>query len=336
MNVLVVGGAGYIGSHMVWLLAQKGARVVTLDNLSSGYRDAVIAGDFVHGDIADRNLLDQLFRSRRFDAVMHFASCIQVGESVREPIKYYQNNVVNTLNLLNAMHAHGVARFVFSSTAAVYGEPACVPINELHRREPINPYGRTKLMIEQALADYDAAYGLKSVCLRYFNAAGAHPESLLGERHEPETHLIPLVLQAASGRRPYVTVFGRDYDTPDGTCIRDYVHVLDLANAHWRALEQLMDGAGSTAYNLGNGSGFSVHEVINAARRISRREIPVRNGPRRAGDPARLVADATLAGSRLGWTPLYPDIETIIAHAWDWERSMHPVSDLLNSLLSAT
>lgn len=336
MDVLVVGGAGYIGSHMVWLLAQKGARVVTLDNLSSGHRDAVIAGDFVHGDIADRNLLDQLFRSRRFDAVMHFASCIQVGESVREPIKYYQNNVVNTLNLLNAMHAHGVARFVFSSTAAVYGEPACVPIDELHRREPINPYGRTKLMIEQALADYDAAYGLKSVCLRYFNAAGAHPEGLLGERHEPETHLIPLVLQAASGRRPYVTVFGRDYDTPDGTCIRDYVHVLDLANAHWRALEQLMDGAGSAAYNLGNGSGFSVQEVIDAARRISRREIPVRGGPRRAGDPARLVADATLAGSRLGWTPFYPDIETIIAHAWEWERSMHPVSELLNNLLNAT
>lgn len=336
MNVLVVGGAGYIGSHMVWLLVERGARVVTLDNLSSGHRDAVLAGQFVHGDIADRNLLDQLFRSQRFDAVMHFASCIQVGESVREPIKYYQNNVVDTLNLLNAMHTHGVGRFIFSSTAAVFGEPAYLPIDERHKREPINPYGRTKLVIEHALADYDTAYGLKSVCLRYFNAAGAHPEGLLGERHEPETHLIPLVLQAAAGRRPHVTVFGRDYDTPDGTCIRDYVHVLDLAEAHWLALEQLMDGAGSAAYNLGNGSGFSVQEVIDAARRISRREIPVRDGPRREGDPARLVADATLAGSRLGWTPLYPDIETIIAHAWDWERSMHPVSELLSSLLDAT
>ncbi len=336
MNVLVVGGAGYIGSHMVWLLAQRGARVVTLDNLSSGHRDAVLAGQFVHGDIADRNLLDRLFRSQRFDAVMHFASCIQVGESSREPIKYYQNNVVNTLNLLNAMHAHGVGRFIFSSTAAVFGEPEYVPIDEMHRREPINPYGRTKLMIEQALADYDAAYGLKSVCLRYFNAAGAHPEGLLGERHEPETHLIPLVLQVASGRRPHVTVFGRDYDTPDGTCIRDYVHVLDLAEAHWLALLQLMDGAGSAAYNLGNGSGFSVQEVIGATQRICRREIPVRDGPRRDGDPARLVADATLAGSLLDWTPLYPDIETIIAHAWDWERRMHPVSELLRSLLEPT
>jgi UDP-glucose 4-epimerase len=333
MKVLVVGGAGYIGSHMVWLLGQKGVEVVTLDNLSSGHRDAVLAGEFVHGDIADRNLLDHLFRSRSFDAVMHFASFIQVGESVREPIRYYQNNLANTLNLLNAMHAHGVGRFIFSSTAAVFGEPEYVPIDERHRREPINPYGRSKHMVEQALADYDAAYGLKSVCLRYFNAAGAHPDGLLGERHEPETHLIPLVLQVASGRRPYITVYGRDYDTPDGTCVRDYIHVLDLAEAHWLALLQLMDGGGSASYNLGNGNGFSVQEVVETARWVSRRGVEVRDGPRRPGDPARLVADAALASRRLGWNPRYPDLDSIIAHAWNWECRLHPVSELLHRLL---
>lgn len=333
MKVLVAGGAGYIGSHMVWLLGQKGVEVVTLDNLSSGHRDAVLAGEFVHGDIADRNLLDHLFRSRSFDAVMHFASFIQVGESMQEPIRYYQNNLTNTLNLLNAMHAHGVGRFIFSSTAAVFGEPEYVPTDELHRREPINPYGRTKNMVEQALADYDTAYGLKSVCLRYFNAAGAHPDGLLGERHKPETHLIPLVLQVASGRRPFITVFGHDYDTPDGTCIRDYIHVLDLAEAHWLALLQLMDGSGSASYNLGNGNGFSVQEVIDVARRVSGRDIPVQSGPRRAGDPARLVADSALVSSRLGWSPHYPDLDSIIAHAWNWECRLYPVSELLHRLL---
>lgn len=333
MKVLVVGGAGYIGSHMVWLLGQKGVEAVTLDNLSSGHRDAVLAGEFVHGDIADRNFLDHLFRSRSFDAVMHFASFIEVGESVRDPIRYYQNNLINTLNLLNAMHAHGVGRFIFSSTAAVFGEPEYVPIDERHRRKPINPYGRTKHMVEQALADHDAAYGLKSVCLRYFNAAGAHPDGLLGERHEPETHLIPLVLQVASGRRPHITVFGRDYDTPDGTCIRDYIHVLDLAEAHWLALLQLMDGADSAAYNLGNGNGFSVQEVIETARWVCGHDIAVRDGPRRPGDPARLVADAALASARLGWRPRYPDLDSIMTHAWNWERRLHPVPELLYRLL---
>ncbi|NWG87680.1 MAG: UDP-glucose 4-epimerase GalE [Hydrogenophilaceae bacterium] len=326
MRVLVVGGAGYIGSHMVWLLGQRGMEVVTLDNLSAGHHDAVIAGEFVLGDIADRPLLDRLFGQRRFDAVMHFASFIQVGESMRDPGPYYRNNVSNTLVLLEAMREHGVNRFIFSSTAAIFGEPQYVPIDERHPKQPINPYGRTKHMIEQALADYDTAYGLKSVCLRYFNAAGAHPEGLLGERHEPETHLIPLVLQAASGRRPHISVYGRDYDTPDGTCIRDYIHVLDLAEAHWRALGQLMDGAGSAAYNLGNGNGFSVQEVIDTARRVTGRDIPVQDSLRRDGDPARLVADAGLAVQALGWRPVYPELDTIIAHAWGWERKLVPVS----------
>jgi UDP-glucose 4-epimerase len=319
VKVLVVGGAGYIGSHMVKRLGQLGCEVVTLDNLSAGHRDAVLAGEFVHGDIADRTLLDQLFASRRFDAVMHFASFIQVGESMREPVKYYQNNVTNTLNLLNTMQTFGVGRFIFSSTAAIFGEPRYVPIDEAHPKEPINPYGRTKLMVEQALADYDRAYGLKSVCLRYFNAAGADPDGQLGERHDPETHLIPLVLQAASGRRPHISVFGRDYDTPDGTCIRDYIHITDLCEAHWLAVQSLMDGAGSQAYNLGNGNGFSVQEVIAAAGRVTGRDIPVVDAPRREGDPARLVADSRQARKALGWSPAYADLDLIIRHAWGWE-----------------
>lgn len=318
-TILVVGGAGYIGSHMVKHLDRLGCQVVTLDNLSGGHRDAVLAGGFVEGDIADRVLLDQLFAGRKFDAVMHFASYIQVGESMREPGKYYRNNFSNTLNLLDAMCASGVKSFIFSSTAAIFGEPAYTPIDEAHPKNPINPYGRTKLMVEQALADYDRAYGIKSVSLRYFNAAGADPDGELGERHEPETHLIPLVLQAASGRRPHISVFGRDYDTPDGTCIRDYIHVTDLCEAHWLAVQSLLDGSGSQAYNLGNGSGFSVQEVIDAAQRVTGRKIPVVDAPRREGDPARLVADATLAREALGWVPRYADLETIIRHAWAWE-----------------
>lgn len=318
-KVLVVGGAGYIGSHMVWLLGQQGVEVVVLDNLSSGHRDAVIHGQFVHGDIADRLVLDKLFSAHEFDAVMHFASFIQVGESVLEPAKYYQNNVSNTLNLLNAMLAHGVKNFIFSSTAATFGEPNYVPIDERHPQQPINPYGRSKLMIEQALADYDQAYGLRSVCLRYFNAAGAHPEALLGERHDPETHLIPLVLQAASGRRAAISVFGRDYDTPDGTCIRDYIHVLDLADAHWLALKYLAQGGASNAFNLGNGDGYSVQAVIDTALAVTGRPIRVLDQPRRAGDPARLVADAAKCREVLGWMPVYADLARIIEHAWRWE-----------------
>ena len=321
-RILVVGGAGYIGSHMVKMLAAQSYRVTTLDNLSTGYRNAVSAGEFIQVDLADREVLATLFARQPFDAVMHFASYIQVGESVKEPSKYYANNVTNTLNLLDAMVTHGVKRFIFSSSAAVYGDPHTVPIPEDHSKEPINPYGRTKWIVEQILADYDHAYGLKSVSLRYFNAAGADPKGALGERHEPETHLIPLVLRAASGRAPDIKVFGRDYDTPDGTCIRDYVHVEDLCSAHRLAIDGLMQGKASNAYNLGNGSGFSVAEVIAAAERVTGRNIPVTDQPRRAGDPPRLVADARRARDELGWRPQYDSLDTIIDHAWAWEQKL--------------
>lgn len=321
MKILVIGGAGYIGSQMVKLLGQQSCSVSTLDDLSSGHRDAVLCGDFVEGNFGDRAVLDAVL-SRGFDAVMHFASFIQVGVSVQHPDKYYRNNVTNTLSLLDAMRAHGVDKFIFSSTAATFGEPQYTPIDERHPQQPINPYGRTKLMVEQALADYDKAYGFKSVCLRYFNAAGADPEGQLGERHDPETHLIPLVLQAASGRRPNISVFGRDYDTPDGTCIRDYVHINDLCSAHWLALQSLMNGGPSQAYNLGNGNGFSVQEVIDAAERVTGCKIAVVNGPRRVGDPARLVADATQARQHLGWQPQFADLAIIVQHAWAWEKKM--------------
>lgn len=304
---------------MVWLLGQRGARVTVLDNLSTGHRDAVLCGRLVEGDMADADLLGSLFGQHRFDAVMHFASCIQVGESVVDPAKYYLNNVSNTLVLLGAMRKHGVQHFVFSSTAAVFGEPLYSPIDEQHPRAPINPYGRTKWVIEQALDDYGHAYGLRSVSLRYFNAAGAHPDGLLGERHEPETHLIPLVLQAAAGRRPHVTVFGCDYDTPDGTCIRDYIHVMDLAEAHWQALRYLTDGGATRAFNLGNGDGYSVQQVVDTARAVTGRPIAVQSGPRRAGDPARLVANASLARDVLRWRPRHASLQAIVQDAWRWE-----------------
>ncbi len=319
MKVLVVGGAGYIGSHMVQMLLDRGHEPVVFDNLSTGYRDAVPTGRLVEGDLADPAALEGLFAAQRFDGVMHFASLIQVGESVREPAKYYRNNVANTLNLLDAMHRHGVAHFIFSSTAAIFGEPDYVPIDEAHPRRPINPYGFSKFAIEQVLADYDRAYGLRSTCLRYFNAAGADPEARLGERHEPETHLIPLVLQAASGRRSHIDVFGQDYDTPDGTCIRDYIHIVDLCEAHLLALDRLRAGAPSGAYNLGNGNGFSVKEVIDASERVAGTSIARKYAGRRAGDPARLVADARRARSELGWQPRFADLDTIVRHAWAWE-----------------
>ncbi|KAF0843618.1 UDP-glucose 4-epimerase [Methylovorus glucosotrophus] len=319
MKVLVVGGAGYIGSHMVKMLLGEGHDVITFDNLSSGYRDAVVGGTFVQADLTDKAALDEVFVKHTPDAVMHFASYIQVGESVRHPDKYYLNNFTNTMNLLDAMVKHGVNYFIFSSTAAVFGEPEYVPIDEAHAKNPLNPYGRSKLMVEQALGDYERAYGIKSVCLRYFNAAGADPEGQLGERHEPETHLIPLVLQAISGRRDNITVFGRDYDTPDGTCIRDYIHIVDLCSAHSLALRKLMETNISRRYNLGNGAGFSVQEVIAAAQKVTGKPIKVAEGERREGDPARLVADASLARSELGWKPVYADLETIIQHAWQWE-----------------
>jgi len=305
---------------MVKRLLATGHALTVLDNLSMGYRDAVLGGDFIQGDIGDRAFLDCLFRERKFDAVIHFASYIQVGESVRKPDIYYQNNLSNTLKLLNAMISVGVKQFIFSSTAAIFGEPAYTPIDEAHPTLPINPYGRSKLMVEQILEDYDHAYGLKSVCLRYFNAAGADPDGDLGERHEPETHLIPILLQVASGRRESISIFGTDYPTPDGTCIRDYVHVVDLCDAHIAALDYLSDKKLSGRFNLGNGSGFSVTQVIRTVENVTGKSLTINYAERRIGDSAILVADATLAHSVLGWMPQYGDLETIIRHAWNFEQ----------------
>ena len=321
-HILVVGGAGYIGSHMLKRLAQAGCQLTTLDDLSGGHADAVRWGALVEGHLGDAALLERLFSRHRFSAVMHFASFIEVGASVSQPLLYYQNNLAHTLTLLQAMQAHDVRRLVFSSTAATFGQPQYSPIDEKHPQQPINPYGRSKWMVEQVLADCDKAYGLRSVCLRYFNAAGADPEGELGERHQPETHLIPLVLQAASGRRSHITVHGQDYDTPDGTCIRDYVHVSDLCEGHWLALQSLLAGGPSQVYNLGHGQGYSVSQAIAAAERITGRRVPVVHGPRRAGDPARLVADARLARQQLGWQARLSDLHTIMSHAWQWEQSL--------------
>lgn len=321
MKILVVGGAGYIGSHMVKQLSKKGASIVVLDDLSSGFRDAVVSSaEFVLGSTADSGLLSNLFRRHRFDAVMHFASFIQVGESMIDPAKYYANNISGSLDLLNQMRIVGVNRFIFSSTAAVYGTPLYVPIDEKHPKNPVNPYGRSKWMLEQILEDYDQAYGLKSICLRYFNAAGADPDGGIGERHQPETHLIPLLLQSALGKREAVTVFGTDYDTPDGTCIRDYVHVCDLCDAHGLALDRLLKGGESAQFNLGNGQGFSVKQVIRTACNVTGKDIPVIFGERRAGDPACLVADSKYIRDEMGWQPVRADLDLIIADAWEWSK----------------
>lgn len=320
-NLLIVGGAGYIGSHMVKMLSTDGYSVTTLDNLSTGYRDAVKYGEFIEGDISDSALLDRLFSTKPFDGVMHFASYIEVGESVSDPSKYYKNNFTHTLNLLDAMVRHNINNFIFSSTAAIFGEPDYTPIDEKHPTKPINPYGKTKLMVEQALQDYEVAYGLKSVCLRYFNAAGADPDGELGERHKPETHLIPLILQAASGRRESISIFGKDYETGDGSCVRDYIHIVDLCTAHQLAMNNLIQGSGSKQYNLGNGDGFSVSEVIEIAKRITGKNFNVVESNRRSGDPAVLVADSSLAQSELGWKPEHHDLSVIINHAWNWETA---------------
>ncbi len=318
--VLVVGGAGYIGSHMLKTLHRHGVHTVTLDNLVTGHRDAVRYGDFIHGDLADRALLREILAGHAFDAVMHFASFIQVGESIAAPAEYYRNNFCNTQNLLDAMRERGVRRFIFSSTAAVYGEPRHTPIEENHPCAPLNPYGRSKWMVEQLLSDYGTAYDLQSISLRYFNAAGADPDGELGERHSPETHLIPLVLEAASGSRDHVAIFGDDYSTPDGTCIRDYVHVADLCEAHWLALQRLLRtrDARDEVFNLGNGNGYSVREVIDTAASVTGRDIAVRVSPRRAGDPARLVANAARARKLLAWEPQHTALHRIVSDAWQW------------------
>ena len=319
MSILVVGGAGYIGSHMVKQLARAGTEVITLDNLSCGHRDAVKYGEFVQGNLGDPAVLDHVFSNYSIDAVIHFAAYIEVGESVRNPAKYYKNNVVNTLILLDAMVQHDIRNFIFSSTAAIFGEPEYTPIDEKHSKNPINPYGRSKLMVENILQDYDAAYGLKSTCLRYFNAAGADPEGELGERHDPETHLVPLILQAASGRREDIKVFGTDYPTDDGTCVRDYIHINDLCQAHSLALQRMQQTGSSACYNLGNGKGFSVQQVIDATRNITGSAFKVTTTERRAGDPAVLVADSALAKKELDWQPEHTDLESIIETAWKWE-----------------
>lgn len=319
-NILVIGGCGYIGSHMVKCLLEAGHHVVILDDLSTGFRDSLLGGTLITGDVGDPALLDDLFSRQSFDGVLHFASLIQVGESVVDPARYYACNVAKTLTLIDAMRRHGVGNLIFSSTAAVFGEPTQVPIGEDHPRLPINPYGMTKHMVELMLKDFDRAYGLRSVALRYFNAAGADPMARIGERHHPETHLIPLALQAVLGRRAALSVFGRDYATPDGTCIRDYIHVDDLCDAHWLALEYLWRGGDTMAFNLGNGEGFSVQQVLDAVAEVTGSPVPLHDAPRREGDPARLVADAALARSVLGWNPRYADLTTIVRHAWQWEQ----------------
>jgi UDP-glucose 4-epimerase len=319
MKILVVGGAGYIGSHMVKQLSLSGTEVITLDNLSRGYKDAVKYGQLIEGDLGDNVVLDKIFSEHNIDAVMHFAAFIEVGESVIKPAMYYQNNVSNTQALLDAMVRHDVKHFIFSSTAAIFGEPEYTPIDEAHKKDPINPYGRSKLMVEHILEDYDTAYGLKSTCLRYFNAAGADPDGELGERHNPESHLVPLILQAASGRREDIKIFGDDYPTDDGTCVRDYVHINDLCEAHSLALKRMQKTGKSARYNLGNGKGFSVQQVIDAAKHVSEKDFTVTHADRRAGDPAVLVADSKLARQELGWTPKFDQLETIIETAWQWE-----------------
>jgi UDP-glucose-4-epimerase GalE len=320
MRILVTGGAGYIGSHAVKLFLSRGHDVWVYDNLSYGHRTAVPADRLIVADLRETQRLDHALLIHGIEAVVHFAAFCYVGESVTDPGKYYQNNVVNTLNLLECLRRNGVGRIVFSSTCATYGVPDRVPITEDTPQRPINPYGHGKLMVETALADYAAAYGLGYAALRYFNAAGASADGRIGEDHEPETHLIPLVLQAVLGRRPHVQIFGTDYPTPDGTCIRDYIHVEDLAEAHLLALERLQPGQG-LRYNVGTGRGYSVREVIRTAEEVTGKPVPVKEGPRRPGDPPELVAAAEKIRRDLGWRPRYTELRPIIETAWNWHRS---------------
>jgi UDP-glucose 4-epimerase len=318
---LVIGGAGYIGSHLVKALIEQQQQVVIVDNLSAGSAAAVLGGELIIHDFDDREFLDNLFSKTKFDGVFHFASQIVVSESVKNPGKYYRANTAATLTLLEAMRDHKVGPLIFSSTAAVYGEPLYTPIDEQHPTNPLNPYGRSKLMVEHMLADFASAYGQKYIALRYFNAAGADPQARIGERHDPETHLIPLALQAISGKRPPLQLFGQDYDTPDGTCIRDYIHVDDLASAHILAINHLNNNGESGVFNLGSNHGYSVNEVIQTAAKVTGKDVPLTYAPRRAGDPASLVADAALAKKVLGWQPKYTDLNQIIQHAWAWEQA---------------
>ncbi|MHB8716894.1 MAG: UDP-glucose 4-epimerase GalE [Sulfuricaulis sp.] len=319
-NILVVGGAGYIGSHMVLDLLRAKYQVVILDDLSRGHRNLLTGGSFIEGDSGDSVLLDRVFKQHRISAVMHFAAFSLVGESVSHPLDYYRNNVAKTVELLSVMQRFGVENFIFSSTAAVYGDPPSIArLSEDSRCLPTNPYGATKLSVERMLADCSAAGRLRYVSLRYFNAAGADPSGMLGERHNPETHLIPLILQVAMGERGAIQIYGTDYPTPDGTCIRDYVHVSDLTQAHLLALRHLMTGGDNAVFNLGNSQGRSVREVIDVARSVTGHVIPTVPGDRRSGDPAVLVADSTKIRKELGWKPRFEDLHTIIETAWAWQ-----------------
>jgi UDP-glucose-4-epimerase GalE len=322
-TILVTGGAGYIGSHTVRLMVSKGFSVIVLDNLLYGHKQAIVdpGVTLIQGEVGDAELLDKIFAQYKIDAVLHFAAFASVGESVAEPAKYYQNNLVDPIVLLEAMRKHGCHYFIFSSTCATYGNPQYVPIDEKHPQAPINPYGQSKLLLEKVITDYGKAYGLKYVFLRYFNAAGAAEDGKTGEDHTPETHIIPLVLEAAQGKRKNITIFGTDYDTPDGSCIRDYIHVADLAEAHRLALEYLEKGLPSFACNLGTGRGYSVKEVIQLAEEVTGLSIPVVYGERREGDPARLVAEPALAKEKLGWEASYKDLKDVIRTAWAWHNN---------------
>lgn len=324
MTILVLGGAGYIGSHTVYALIEKGVDVVVIDNLETGHIEAVHEkARFYKGDIRDRAFVDSVLDKEKIDAVIHFAANSLVGESMVNPLKYYDNNVNGTKVLLQSMVAHGLDKIVFSSTAATYGEPEKVPILETDRTEPTNTYGETKLAMEKMFKWTDRAHGLKYASLRYFNACGAHISGKIGEAHSPETHLIPLILQVPLGQREYISIFGDDYDTSDGTCIRDYIHVTDLAQAHILAVDYLMKGNESNIFNLGNGVGFTVKEVIDTARKVTGHEIPARIAERRAGDPARLIASSDKARQVLLWKPEHADLEEIISTAWNWHKN-HP------------
>ncbi|WP_409304264.1 UDP-glucose 4-epimerase GalE [Peribacillus sp. SCS-155] len=321
MAILVTGGAGYIGSHTVAELLVRGEEVVVIDNLKTGHTGSVTGGIYYNGDLRDSSYLDQVFTKHDIEAVIHFAASSLVGESVKNPLEYYENNLIASHTLVSAMLAHDVKKIVFSSTAATYGEPEQIPIQEEDPTNPTSPYGETKLAMEKMFRWCDVAYGLKSISLRYFNAAGAHPDGMIGEDHSPESHLIPIILQVALGQRESIAIFGDDYPTDDGTCIRDYIHVMDLANAHWLALEHLRNNNVSDLFNLGNGLGFSVKEVINTSRKVTGHPIPEIVEQRRAGDPAVLIASSEKAQQVLGWKPKYNDLQTIIETAWKWHKA---------------